>query len=278
MKKSLVLFWKASSSKNRIRKDDSILLLGHSLGATIAEAIQLKLKEKEYTCVSAYGFDSPGIPQYFRSRFPPLRNIANEIHPQAATELIIVYALDNIVKNLTLAPPGAICYRVGKDEPWSIENVKNFLLQKNLLLGFFRLFISSLRSHSLDSIIPLLEKGHFQEDTETAGHDSSAVALRFVFRAGAVIGNAMAVVQRIPATRTVPDVRSTSVPNLVADYRFPEFPGADEAGAELEAAAAFKRRRHIYTVTDPIPYKVPVVAGFASNLDPLKTLFVLLLG
>lgn len=86
-----------------INPTSKILILGHSLGASIAESMFLNLENDGFSFVKVVLFDSPGLSKIIRNRF----NLMQWSRTDGTYELTMVYANDNIVNNLSPAQPGA---------------------------------------------------------------------------------------------------------------------------------------------------------------------------
>ena len=78
-----------------VRKEHSITLIGHSLGAAVAEAMLARFHHAGYNSVKACAFDSLRTPYDLRTK---LRNTPWK-------NLSCVYSRDNPIKNLCPAPP-----------------------------------------------------------------------------------------------------------------------------------------------------------------------------
>ncbi len=148
----------------RISKSDSIVLVGHSLGATLADAMLSYLHKDGYTSVSAFCFDSPGLPDVFRESFDYFPN-------PLSSKLTLVYGHENFFNQLASSPLGAKAFRVGKDDPMVLSKMGSLFsaIVRGYLSGTPRkLFCSmvgyTLEAHNLQNIIKLLEEGWVQED------------------------------------------------------------------------------------------------------------------
>lgn len=266
--------------ENGISHGDSILLLGHSLGATLAEAMLLFLRRERYSSVSAYGFDSPGLPEYFRSRFPPLRHTPSQPHHDAA-ELTLVYALDNAVNNLTPAPTGAVSYRVGDAEPFAIESIYSYLYRlRNIASAAWDISVGSMHSHNLVSMAKLLEDGRIHSDSATAACCYSgkvlqfldSICTQFLFGIGSGFVSLRAFLADGETRRQVNS--SARADNRVRPKRTRSYHSSSNAFPEFtevaDALDHFEGHHKGNTATIPKPYKVSDVQAFARKLDPAR--------
>lgn len=147
-----------------IHHDDPIVLVGHSLGGTIAEAMMRRLRCSEpdvpnagvFSSAKAVVFDSPGLPDWFRRKYM--------LPQQNPSLLTMVYGQSNIVNQLTKAPEEALAYRVGNRYAWNIFN-------------FFNLKWT-MEIHYIGNMIRHIEEGDIERDTWVAQNDFAGRALR----------------------------------------------------------------------------------------------------
>lgn len=107
-------------AENRIGKEDHILLLGHSLGASIAETLYSYLRSSGFCNVSVVCYDSPGLPDFYRE------SLSNPNDTEYKDKMIFVYSHANVINNLCPAPTGVESYSVGAEELYGIQSAVSF--------------------------------------------------------------------------------------------------------------------------------------------------------
>lgn len=267
--------------RHGITAEDNVILVGHSLGASLAEMMLLRLRAEFFKSVTAYCFDTPGLPDTFRSKFDPLQNLVNP-------ELTLIYAFDNIFNNLTSAPSNAVCYRVGND-PEIIKEVWRYIWTvPSLLSGVHTLFVESLRSHSIDNIATHLSEGRFHHDAITSGRCISGSILRFAFRLMRPFA------KQNHQSRTLHpdhDIPPRHISQQEAPY-FRPFPGVARArGVFLENRTKvitqyeysdfghFIPEQYYYAPPkDPVPYSIPSIIKFSQQLNPYNDVVIPFVG
>lgn len=258
-----------------VRKEHSITIIGHSLGASVVEAMFARLHAAGYKNVNACAFDSPGTPHDLRAKFP---NTPWE-------KLSIVYARDNPVNNLCPAPPRAETYLMYTRDPLELNAVGSWLLALKTTLGLQgvttlvspkSLFEHCLGPHSIKCLAKGVERGWISRDENVSARQLSGKLVRAICRLylSARFTSSATGVAHSDGSKSVPRKRNPKLSTATLEH--PEFPGADQAlweyNKERKMASSHNRSPIVQ------PYSVTDLRNFTRGISPKHDIVIPLIG